>query len=200
MHSQWPKFLPPTEDLNSSLLGIICSHPCDQCRIASCKVVTAFFADSLKYCNIAEVSNRSSSFTSLSQLLADMISSTIEYLIKALKCEEDKQVVHHILVSLCTVIKNCPLKNLEPKIIRILYSLISNRLRKGLESEFTYQLLDCFSGLVEPLETIDHGELIQAAFEAGVQFSVSKDVNVKISCLNLICSISFHSPLLIWCF
>ncbi|KAJ3363417.1 HEAT repeat-containing protein 6 [Kappamyces sp. JEL0680] len=205
MHSQWSKFLPSSADVKKSLMYLLLHHTSDQVRAATCRALVAFFTDSKQYLSIAAHGNRQSSFTSLSQLLANQLFVTIELLIKAFKWQTNNTIITELFAVLNVILKNCALKNLHGNLAHSLFTLLYDRIpRSGNavlsndpEARHLHLTLDCLSSLLE------HIELNQSLYHAKclgiiLDNAAATDPALETANFNLIAALASHAPELVW--
>lgn len=123
MRSSWNRFLPGHTNSNHSLISLLLFHSSDEVRGMVCRVLIAFFTDSKQYLSIAcNKVSKNSSFTSLSQQLANQLLIVFNVAAKIIQGQENS-VIPDLYRLLRVLFQNSVLKNLVPFSTILTYSL-----------------------------------------------------------------------------
>ncbi|KAI8899015.1 armadillo-type protein [Globomyces pollinis-pini] len=193
----WGKFLPSDIKIENTLGIIIRQHPNQLVRYEACKLISTFFNDS-KYLAIASHDERKSAFTSLSQMLANYISFTLDFILRTLQNENDNELLHHLFNVLQTLLNHCDLKNLQNRCIPNIFTQVKNQLDQ--ENDQFYQALDCLATLVDQLDISisESEEIIEYAISLVDKFKSDQNQNIQLALLHVICSVAKVSPTVVW--
>jgi hypothetical protein len=106
------QFIPEDSKNHRSLLYIIQNHKSEHIRGIACKSMVAIFKDSKQYLSIAANTSKITSFTSLSQQIANQLLSIIEALFNSLQSSVNIPIFPELCEVLKVVLVNTNLKNL----------------------------------------------------------------------------------------
>ena len=121
LYHHLPKFISHDFKNHHSLLYFIQYHKSDQIRIMACKVLVSIFTDSKQYLSIAVNHSKKSSFTSLSQQIANQLIAIFDALINAFQSSTSVALLPDLCLVLNTFLINANLQNL----VCVLYVILS---------------------------------------------------------------------------
>ena len=141
--------------------------------------------------------SRSSSFTSLSQHLADQLSTVYHLLVKCFKGNtfpnSNLPELYHVLE---TILKNSNLYQLDPSLSRLLFHVLLEMMQ-SIDIQHLHNNIDCLSALLESARLRDD-VLMSTVKDLIHELSKSELVNVRVSLLNLLVSLVIVSPSTLW--
>ena len=105
-------FIPEDSQNHFSLLYIIHHHKSEQIRGIACKSMVAIFKDSKQYWSIAANTSKTTSFTSLSQQIANQMLAIIDTLLSAFHSSINIPIFPELCELLKVLLANSNLKNL----------------------------------------------------------------------------------------
>jgi hypothetical protein len=123
LYHHLPKFISRDFQNRHSLLYLIQYHKSDKIRSMTCKVLVSIFTDSKQYLSIAVNHSKKSSFTSLSQQIANQLIAIFDALINAFQSSTSIALLPDLCSVLNTFLINANLQNLVSDISALLCNI-----------------------------------------------------------------------------
>jgi hypothetical protein len=141
--------------------------------------------------------SRTSSFTSLSQHLADQLSTVYQLLVKCFKGNTfPNSSLPELYLVLETMLKNSNLYQLDQSLSRLLFNVLLEMMQ-SIEIHNLHHNIDCLSALLESARFEDEGLLLTVK-DLVRRLSASDQINIRLSLLNLLVALGGVSPLTLW--